>query len=834
MRLGVTGLSRAGKTVFVTSLIQNLVAGSRLPVLAASAEGRIARVQLDPQPDDAVPRFPYEEHLAALSGPDRHWPQSTRRISQLRLTIEFERASGWGAGPSTLHLDIVDYPGEWLLDLPLLDKILCAMVARDDRGEPDARRARRWRATGRPAFAALDPTAPADENAARVSAALFTAYLRRARDDVYALSTLPPGRFLMPGDLEGSPALTFSPLPLEEGVEIAAGSLAAMMERRYEAYKTHVVRPFFRDHFCRLDRQIVLVDALTALNSGPAALRDLENALGEVLNAFRAGRASRFATLFRPRIDRILFAATKADHLHHSSHDRLEAILRALTARAIARAEGLGAEIDVDRARGDARDPRGAKSATAAKTLDAIIGVPEAGEKLDGQIFDGVAEAAVFPGQLPEDPAKRVRGRGDRAARGGERLAVPALPAADHGARRARAPHPARPRAAIPDRRQTGMSEHRPRPRAFRLDDETHRARRRPAPFAPTAVIRTEAEPIPASAQAPSRSTRASARSKPRRRPACFGAGARASPPWSAPASAASSRSRSACGRRELIEGLFAKAQALGWIAAAFAALFAVGVVGLAIARDARAYAADPHRRAARGAGARALADDRDAARAERRRRLIALYENRPGDRARARRSPTRRWRAIIDGRDLVDVAERALLRPLDAKAQAEIAAAAKRVSLVTAISPRAVLDRDLRRRADRPAVPPHRGDLWRTAGPARLLQARPLDRRPPRDHRRHGGRRLAAAADRRPRHRVENLGPHGRRRAQRLAHGARRAFRAGRVPAGAVRRAEAARGLRRRAVPIRRRQGRVRRVRCRTIRARRRPASAAAPATAT
>ena len=48
---------------------------------------------------------------------------------------------------------------------------------------------------------------------------------------------------------------------------------------------------------------------------------------------------------------------------------------------------------------------------------------------------------------------------------------------------------------------------------------------------------------------------------------------------------------------------------------------------------------------------------------------------------------------AIIDGRDLVDVAERALLRTLDAKAQHEIAAAAKRVSLVTAISPRAALD---------------------------------------------------------------------------------------------------------------------------------------------
>ena len=35
--------------------------------------------------------------------------------------------------------------------------------------------------------------------------------------DERALSTLPPGRFLMPGDLEGSPALTFAPLPSLRG-----------------------------------------------------------------------------------------------------------------------------------------------------------------------------------------------------------------------------------------------------------------------------------------------------------------------------------------------------------------------------------------------------------------------------------------------------------------------------------------------------------------------------------------------------------------------------------------------------------------------------------------
>ena len=84
----------------------------------------------------------------------------------------------------------------------------------------------------------------------------FTGYLRAARADAYALSTLPPGRFLMPGDLAGSPALTFAPLTCRR-VAAANGTLASMMERRYKAYKGMVVRPFFRDHFARLDRQIV-------------------------------------------------------------------------------------------------------------------------------------------------------------------------------------------------------------------------------------------------------------------------------------------------------------------------------------------------------------------------------------------------------------------------------------------------------------------------------------------------------------------------------------------------------------------------------------------------
>jgi predicted YcjX-like family ATPase len=410
LRLGVTGLSRSGKTVFITALVNTLLNGAKLPVFQAAAEGRIARVHLEPQPDDDVPRFPYEEQWQRLTGADRTWPLSTRTISQLRLVFEYESTRSFVGGASTFTLDIVDYPGEWLLDLSLLNKTYAEWSAEAMTFAEQPQRsaiAREWLATAK----TLEAAGPAHEDDARRAAEVFTRYLRSARDQTFALSTLPPGRFLMPGDLEGSPALTFAPLWLGDSETPAAGSLAAMMARRYDAYRNVVVRPFFARHFARLDRQIVLIDALAALNSGPAALRDLEYAMTQVLLAFRTGRHTLLGSIFRPRVDRILIAATKADHLHHASHDRLEDIVRLLAARAIARATGLGASIDVV-ALAAVRATREAEIRRDGEVFQAIVGVPEKGESLDGQIFDGVGEVATFPGQLPEAPALALSGDG--------------------------------------------------------------------------------------------------------------------------------------------------------------------------------------------------------------------------------------------------------------------------------------------------------------------------------------------------------------------------------------------------------------------------------------
>ncbi|WP_027489171.1 YcjX family GTP-binding protein [Allorhizobium undicola] len=402
IRLGVTGLSRAGKTVFISSLVHNLLNGGRLPLFEPMQSGRVSRVTLEAQPDDAVPRFQYEDHIHALVR-DRLWPDSTRAISELRLVIEYRSASGWGRmfSRGKLAIDIVDYPGEWLLDLPLLGQDYATFSAKTiELARTGIRTAlsQQWLALA----ARLDPDAPADEAEVRQLSSAFADYLKACKADERSLSTLPPGRFLMPGDLEGSPALTFAPLPLAPNARAVRGSLQAMMERRFEAYKSVVVKPFFREHFARLDRQIVLIDALQAINRGPEAVRDLETALGEVLACFRPGASSLLQSLVGRRIDKVLVAATKADHLHHESHAALQAITRRLVDGAVTRMGMAGAGIEV-LALASVRATREANIRQDGQVLPVVAGTPMAGETIGGEHFDGNRKTAIFPGDLPED-----------------------------------------------------------------------------------------------------------------------------------------------------------------------------------------------------------------------------------------------------------------------------------------------------------------------------------------------------------------------------------------------------------------------------------------------
>jgi len=363
-----------------------------MPQLQAAANGAIRTAFLQPQPDDTLPRFDYEDegHLAALTAPDPHWPDGTRHISELRLSLRVQPSgllSGL-SGPRTIHLDIVDYPGEWLLDLGLLDTDYAAW---------SWSQAALTRAANRPGGAAylaalegIDPDATLDEPQAQSLAAAYTTYLKASREAGYSDCT--PGRFLLPGDLAGSPVLTFAPLPA--GTD-ARKSLGREFARRFESYKRNVVKPFFRDHFSKIDRQIVLVDVLGAIHAGPRAVDDLRQAMADILGAFRPGRNAFLSRIFQGRrVEKILFAATKADHLHQNQHGQLTAITEALLREARDRADFAGAQT--------AAMSIAALRTTVEETVDHRDGPLDV---VRGRLLENGKQAAFYPGALPDDPA---------------------------------------------------------------------------------------------------------------------------------------------------------------------------------------------------------------------------------------------------------------------------------------------------------------------------------------------------------------------------------------------------------------------------------------------
>ena len=387
IRLGVTGLSRAGKTVFITSLVANLMDRGRMTALRAAADGSIKAAWLQPQPHDTIPRFEFESHLAALTGPQPYWPEGTRHVSELRLSLRVQPGGllgGWRK-PRTVHLDIVDYPGEWLLDLRLMERgfdqwseeVLSRMPGRPGADDYMA------------ALARADLSARLDEGAAQALAAAYTAHLHAARAAGWSDCT--PGRFLLPGEMAGSPALTFAPLPPVDG----KSPLRREFARRYEAYKSRIVKPFFRDHFARIDRQVVLVDVLGAIHAGPPAVEDLRRTMADILSAFNPGRAGWLRQMLGlRRVERILFAATKADHLHHSQHARLTGIATALLREARDRADFAGA-------RTEAMAIAALRATTEAMIEQDGIELPA----VRGTLPDG-RRVAFYPGELPADPAQ--------------------------------------------------------------------------------------------------------------------------------------------------------------------------------------------------------------------------------------------------------------------------------------------------------------------------------------------------------------------------------------------------------------------------------------------
>lgn len=345
INLAVTGLSRSGKTAFITSLVNQLInegQESQLSFFDPVHQGNFIAAKRVPQKNLSIPRFDYDTAISSLTNEIPSWPEPTNGISELRLAIRYQPQNSllkYATDMATLTLDITDYPGEWLLDLPMLNQTyeqwseqtqaLLSAAPRDKISQDFLSKVRK-----------IDPFGAVDEELLAQLSKEYTQLLHTFRYEL-GLSVIQPGRFILPAELAGAPILEFFPFPNLNEIDgndyqnASDDSFVGMLRSRYIEYKEQVVRIFYQQHFLRFDRQIVLADCLTPLNacsdnSGSESFADLQLAIDMILESYSYGKSGLFSRLFSPKIDKLLFAATKADHVTSEQHASLVSLLEQL------------------------------------------------------------------------------------------------------------------------------------------------------------------------------------------------------------------------------------------------------------------------------------------------------------------------------------------------------------------------------------------------------------------------------------------------------------------------------------------------------------------------
>ncbi|WP_448554684.1 YcjX family protein [Thalassotalea montiporae] len=340
VNLAVTGLSRSGKTAFITSLVNQLLnegGEKHLAFFNPVHQERFIAAKRVTQKHMHVARFDYENAIKALSQSPSQWPQATKGISELRLAIKYKPKDSllkYTTELATLTLDITDYPGEWLLDLPMLNMTyeqwseqMFSLLSEQPRAE--------FAATWMKKVSELDPLKPADELEIAELAKTYTELLHTFRHQL-GLSVIQPGRFILPGELAGAPILEFFPFTDIDKLDGNAyqnasdSSVIGTLKARFLEYRERVVKQFYKKHFLKFDRQIVLADCLTPLNNGKASFEDLKLAMNMIMQSYYYGQSSLFSRLFSPKIDKLMFAATKADHITPEQHTHLVSLMNQL------------------------------------------------------------------------------------------------------------------------------------------------------------------------------------------------------------------------------------------------------------------------------------------------------------------------------------------------------------------------------------------------------------------------------------------------------------------------------------------------------------------------
>ena len=390
IKVAVTGLSQSGKSVFITSLINQLLANDKLPYLNEKL-GRVFKATiLPPDQNYGYKRFEYYKYLKGFRKNPPSWPKPTKEVSKTTIKLEFKSEYRFLEN-QIVYLELIDYPGEWLLDLSMLEldfKEWSNMILKLAKKSPRDQYAQSF-------FSLIESNElykkSSDKNLEILISDAYKEYLKSLYYN--NLFFIQPGRFLEPGDLGADPILNFAPLPMpKDGVDIEEGSIYNIFEKKYNLYLKEVVNKLYLKHFRDFDTQIILVDLIKTLEYGKDSFEDMKLAFRHILKSFTYGKNSFLSRVFGSiKIEHVIFAATKADFIPRSQHNGYKKILEQLI-------RNLKNELDVQDTRSEVTILSSVKSTK-------YLNVKHDGEVLEciQGVIEGESDSSIFfPGEIPE------------------------------------------------------------------------------------------------------------------------------------------------------------------------------------------------------------------------------------------------------------------------------------------------------------------------------------------------------------------------------------------------------------------------------------------------